>query len=119
MNTPLNKPNTHQTQPRLFLEGSYLSRPAGARARTRLTTPSPVPASLRAAGTGAARAAAGTGAVRVRPLVGGRSVVDVLLGGPGKEKVALVGSQPAREALNQSRWLEPPGPTEIDPIAPR
>ena len=29
----------------------------------------------------------------------------MLLGGPGKQKVALVGSQPAREALSQSRWL--------------
>ena len=115
MNTQPNKPNKHQVQPRLFLEGSYLPRRARARARTRLTTASPVPASLRAVRTGAARAAAGTGAVRVRPLVCGRNTVAVQLGGPGKEKNSLVCSQPAREPLNQSRWLEPP--TEIDSIA--
>ena len=79
-----------------------MPRPAGARARTRLTTASPVPASLRAAGgTGAARAAAGTGAVRVRPLVGGRGIVAVRCAArwPGKRKNALVGSR--REARSQ------------------
>ena len=66
-----------------------MPRPAGARASTRMTTASPVPASLRAAGgTGAARAAAGTGAVRVRPLVGGRGIVAMRCAArcPGKRK---------------------------------